>query len=52
MTAALDMVDKIARWPRASIKYTKRALRAHLANDFHKEALDEGWRAILGTPKV
>jgi enoyl-CoA hydratase/carnithine racemase len=48
MTAALDMVNKIARWPRASIKYTKRAMRIALANDIHKDALAEGWRAILG----
>ena len=41
------MAEKIAQWPVASIKYTKRAMRMALANETHKEALNEGWRAIL-----
>jgi enoyl-CoA hydratase/carnithine racemase len=48
MTAAIDMAHKIARWPQKSITYTKRALRTALANDAHKAAVAEGWRAILG----
>jgi len=42
------MAHKIARWPQKSITYTKRALRTALANDAHKAAVAEGWRAILG----
>jgi enoyl-CoA hydratase/carnithine racemase len=49
MRTALDMVDSIARWPQVSIKYTKRAMRIALASEVHKDALTEGWRAILGT---
>lgn len=48
LPAALEMVDKIAQWPQAAIKYTKRAMRIGLANESHKVALTEGWRAILG----
>lgn len=48
MSAALDMADKIARWPRNAIKYTKRAMRVSLASNTHKDALAEGWQAILG----
>ncbi len=48
IAAAIEMARKIAQWPAASIKYTKRALRMTLANENHKDALDEGWRAILG----
>jgi enoyl-CoA hydratase len=48
MSAAIEMAKKIAQWPPASIKYTKRAMRMGLANDSHKDALSEGWRAILG----
>jgi enoyl-CoA hydratase/carnithine racemase len=47
MPAAVEMAEKIAQWPTVSIKYTKRAMRMALANETHKEALDEGWRAIL-----
>jgi len=46
--AAIEMAEKIAQWPTASIKYTKRAMRISMANQTHKEAVDEGWRAILG----
>ena len=49
MSAALEMAEKIAQWPTVSIKYTKRAMRMALANETHKEALNEGWRAILGS---
>ena len=48
IAAAIEMAQKIAQWPTASIKYTKRAMRMTLANEIHKDALDEGWRAILG----
>ncbi len=48
MSAALEMAEKIARWPVVSIKYTKRAMRMALANESHRQALDEGWREILG----
>ena len=48
MSAAIKMAEKIAQWPPASIKYTKRAMRMGLANESHKDALSEGWRAILG----
>jgi enoyl-CoA hydratase len=48
MSAALEMAEKIAQWPVASIKYTKRAMRMALASESHQQALDEGWRAILG----
>ena len=48
VAAAIEMAQKIAQWPSASIKYTKRAMRMTLANEIHKDALDEGWRAILG----
>ena len=46
--AAVKMAGKIAQWPPVSIKYTKRAMRMAVANEIHKDALDEGWRAILG----
>jgi enoyl-CoA hydratase/carnithine racemase len=46
--AAVEMAGKIAQWPPASIKYTKRAMRMALANELHRDALNEGWRAILG----
>ena len=48
MPAAVEMAGKIAQWPQASIKYTKRAMRMSVANDIHKDALNEGWRTILG----
>lgn len=46
--AAIEMAEKIAQWPTASIKYTKRAMRISMANQTHKKAVDDGWRAILG----
>lgn len=46
--AAVEMAGKIAQWPPASIKYTKRAMRMAVANELHRDALNEGWRAILG----
>ena len=49
ISAAIKMATKIAQWSSASIKYTKRAMRMALANEMHKNALDEGWPAILGT---
>jgi len=48
MSASIEMAKKIARWPVVSIKYTKRAMRMALANEAHLEAVNEGWRAILG----
>jgi enoyl-CoA hydratase/carnithine racemase len=48
MSATVEMARKIAQWPPASIKYTKRAMRISLATQTHKEALNEGWQAILG----
>lgn len=48
MSAAVEMAEKIAQWPVASIKYTKRGMRTALANEMHKAALNDGWRAILG----
>ena len=48
ISAAIKMATKIAQWPPVSIKYTKRAMRMTLANEIHKDALNEGWRAILG----
>lgn len=48
MSAAVEMAEKIAQWPVVSIKYTKRAMRMALVNETHQQALDEGWRAILG----
>ncbi|MBW2346009.1 MAG: enoyl-CoA hydratase/isomerase family protein [Deltaproteobacteria bacterium] len=48
MSAAIEMAGKIAQWSPASIKYTKRAMRMTVANDIHKDALNEGWAAILG----
>jgi enoyl-CoA hydratase/carnithine racemase len=48
MTAAIEMAQKIAQWPSVSIKYTKRAMRMPVASEIHKDALDQGWRAILG----
>ena len=47
--AAVEMAGKIAQWPPVSIKYTKRAMRMAVANEIHKDALNEGWRAILRT---
>jgi enoyl-CoA hydratase len=49
ISAATEMAKKIAQWPPVSIKYTKRAMRMTLANENHKQALNEGWAAILGT---
>jgi enoyl-CoA hydratase/carnithine racemase len=49
MSAAVETAEKIAQWPVASIKYTKRAMRMALASETHSTALDEGWRAILGS---
>jgi len=48
LPAALKMAEKIAQWPTASIKYTKRAMRITMANQTHQDAMTEGWRAILG----
>jgi enoyl-CoA hydratase/carnithine racemase len=48
MPAALEMAGKIAQWPQAAIKYSKRAMRMAVASEIHKDALGEGWRAILG----
>jgi enoyl-CoA hydratase/carnithine racemase len=48
ISAAVEMAKKIAQWPSASIKYTKRAMRMTLANETHKHALKEGWGEILG----
>ena len=45
--AAIEMATKIAQWSPASIKYTKRAMRMALANESHKDALNEGWRSIM-----
>jgi len=47
MPAAVDMARKIAQWPPHAIKYTKRAMRMAVANEIHKDALNEGWRAVL-----
>ena len=47
MQAATEMAEKIAQWSPVSIRYTKRAMRMALANETHKDALNEGWRAIL-----
>jgi len=47
--AAVEMAGKIAQWQPVSIKYTKRAMRMAVANEIHKDALNEGWRAILGS---
>ena len=49
ISAAVEMAKKIAQWPEVSIRYTKRAMSMTLANETHKHALNEGWRAILGT---
>ncbi len=48
ISAAVEMAKKIAQWPAVSIKYTKRALRTTLANEAHKQALNEGWPLVLG----
>jgi len=48
ISAAVEMAKKIAQWPQASIKYTKRAMRMTLTNETHKHALNEGWRTIPG----
>lgn len=48
LPAAIEMAGKIAQWPVASIKYTKRAMRTALASEAHRQALNEGWREILG----
>ena len=48
MSAAMEMARKIAQWPPAAIKYTKRAMRVALAGETHRDATSEGWRAILG----
>lgn len=48
ISAAVEMAKKIAQWPAVSIKYTKRALRTTLANETHKQALNEGWPLVLG----
>jgi enoyl-CoA hydratase/carnithine racemase len=48
MPTAFEMAGKIAQWPVVSIKYTKRAMRMALANESHQQALEDGWRAILG----
>jgi len=47
ISAAIEMAKKIAQWPLVSIKYTKRAMRMALASQMHKNALNEGWPAIL-----
>ena len=48
MPAAMEMAGKIAQWPDASIKYSKRAMRMSVATDTHQNAMNEGWKAILG----
>ena len=48
MPAAMEMACKIAQWPPAAIKYTKRAMRIALAGEAHRDATSEGWRALLG----
>ncbi|MBU2548021.1 MAG: enoyl-CoA hydratase/isomerase family protein [Proteobacteria bacterium] len=48
MEAALEMANKIAQWPTAAIKYSKRAMRIGLTTRNHEDALSEGWQAILG----
>jgi len=47
MSGAVEMAGKIAQWPPHSIKYTKRAMRMAVANEIHRDALSEGWRAVL-----
>ena len=49
MAAALAMAEKIAQWPVASIKYTKRAMHMNLASEVHQEAVEQGWKAILAS---
>ena len=46
MPAALEMAQKIAQWPVASIKYTKRAMHMDMANEVHRDAVEQGWTAI------
>ena len=48
MPTALAMAEKIAQWPVASIKYTKRAMYMPLANEVHQDAVEQGWRANPG----
>jgi enoyl-CoA hydratase/carnithine racemase len=48
ISAAVEMAKKIAQWPPVSIKYTKKAMHMTLANETHKQALNEGWGEILG----
>jgi enoyl-CoA hydratase/carnithine racemase len=47
MPAALEMAEKIAQWPVASIKYSKRAMHMAMASEVHREAVEQGWKAIL-----
>ena len=49
MPEAIEMARKIAQWPVASIKFTKRAMRTALASESHQQAMEEGWQAILGS---
>ena len=49
MPAALAMAQKIAQWPAASIKYTKRAMHMAMANEVHRDAVEQGWKAILAS---
>jgi enoyl-CoA hydratase/carnithine racemase len=52
MPAALEMAEKIMKYPPLSIKYTKRALRTALASDAHKSALEEGWPVIMESEDI
>ncbi len=47
MPAAVEMAEKIMRCPPLSIKYTKQGLRMPLVNQAHRQALEEGWPAIM-----
>ena len=48
MNAALEMAERIAKLPRKSIYYTKKAMRVPLASDHHLDVVDEAWKDILG----
>ena len=52
MPTAVEMAGKIMKSPPLSVKYTKRALRTALATCAHKDALDEGWRVIMGSEDI
>lgn len=51
MPAAMAMAEKIAQWPVASIKYTKRAMHMAMANEVHRDAVEQGWKAIVASMK-